>query len=296
MNLRDSITNYFHTLLNTLTSPRYYIEILNRPLSFSWRFFFISYILLSLLSATLFIALTLPQWRSSLADTSLELQERYPNNLEIRWDNQTKTLSTQPAEPINVPYPSSFPTGGLPEQFARINTQVSSVEDALPESQTSPAPMVVVTKDTIFVSDLNGGWSDLDTEELTSLSDTFVLTKQTLPDFISRGQKFMDQVFLVSQLAYPIIFFFVASLTTLLAILFNSMMVYFFIRLFNTPLPYRKIMQISLHVAVVAELVQICTQRFVQTDQLNMFSLTYWVYIAVVLLILRGVKQIQRVG
>src|ERR1700690_2872459 len=100
---------YLHTFFNTLASPRYYIEILNLKMSFSWRFFLMSYFLLSILSTIFFITMDIPVWQKTATAFAQEIQTNYPDSLEFHWDGAV--LTTKPNQPLNIPYPKSMPKG-----------------------------------------------------------------------------------------------------------------------------------------------------------------------------------------
>lgn len=279
---------YLFTLWNTLSSPQFYLGILNQKLSFSWRFFFTSYVLLSLISTVLFIVIDVPQWRQVSTNVAQQLVHNYPNNLIVRWDE--KTLSTQPAQALFVPYPQNVPQGNLPHRIAIINTQVTKIEDALPPNEE--APLSVITQNALYVSDLKGGWSSTPLQALPEFEKPFVINRENVPLLVTQAQKVVSQALIFTQIVYPALFFIFGSLVAILALAFNSFVIYFFVQLLGRPLSYNKVFQLSLHVGVVAELVQLVTRPIATTSELNMYGITFWLYMCLVLFTLRDVKQI----
>ncbi len=280
---------YFLTLINSLTAPQYYLEILNLPLGFSLRFFLISFLFLSLLSGALFASIDIPVLRAKMNVAANELAQNYPDSLEIHWNRQQ--LSTTPTQPLEVSYPSSMPKLGSTKQLAIINTQASDVTSAFTPATSSP--LTVVTKEKIYISDLAGGWTEAYLREFPGFEESFSITKQSLPSFINLWQTQISRIFTLSEVLYPFVFFIFSSLTTLLSILINSLLVFYFVRLFHRGFPYRKLVQISLHISVAAELVQILTQHWVRVDELNMYTITYWLFMLIVLFHLRNVQQLH---
>lgn len=283
------LQRYLTHLWNTLTSPRYYLEILNQKMSFSWWFFLISFFLLSLLASSFFIAIDIPVWRKKITELVPQVESNYPSNLKIAWD--THQLSLQPPQPFTIAYPKTLPQGQLPDQLALLNTQVETVEQALPVNQSSP--LMVVTKNKLYLSDFSGGWSSTNLNDLPWFEQAFTIDKQNLANLMSMAQKSLQQIITFVAIIYPVAFFIARVVSTLFSILFDSLLIFFLMQLFKRPLPYGKIFQISLHISVVAELIQILTQRLVNNLELNMYSTTYWIFMAIILFTLRSVRQIH---
>jgi len=298
MKLAKYIKNFLNLFWNSLTAPRFYLEVLNRPLSFSWRFFLISFVLLSFIATSFFVLFDIPSWQSHTNKIAQQIQQDYQSNLSFQWDNHN--LATQPNKSLVVPYPKDLPSLTNTNQLALIDTQVSDVHEALAANKTdSLEPLTVITSNKIFVSDLSGNWSALNLSDSPFFENPWTLNKQNLPAVISQAKNQINHLFVLAEFVYPFAFMLLTTLTTLFTIAIDSLLVFYIIKLFRRGFPYRKVFQLSLHVAIIAELVQLVTQRidtvnqFTNATQFNMFTLTYWAYMMIILWTLRSVKMVQ---
>ena len=227
-----------------------------------------------------------------------QIQQDYQSNLSLQWDDHK--LTTQPNKSIVVPYPKDLPSLTNTNQLAVIDTQVSDVHEALAANKLdSLAPLTVITNNKVFVSDLSGHWSALNLNDSPFFENSWTLNKQNLPTVISQAKNQINHLFFLAEFVYPFAFLLLTTLTTLFTTAIDSLLVFYIIKLFRRGFPYKKVFQLSLHVAVIAELVQLMTQRvgsfnqFTNATQFNMFTLTYWAYMMIILWTLRSVKMVQ---
>ena len=275
------LRTYCHALINTFSSALYYVDILNTKFSFSIRFFLISYFLLGIIGAKFFWSRVVPWLRNEIATSLEDFQQHFPPYLQVTWDGEQ--LQTVPTAPLTIPYPQFVPSDGLPSELAIINVLASA-----PPSST-PA-LLFVTKNTLFGFQGDNQWTELPLKDIPQLNQAFTITTETLPAFIDQAKHFSEQLLRFAAFAYPIAFVSVVAPLRLLSLLFESILLFFVLRLVNPFWTFRKIYQLSLHIAVVAETIQLVTTFFFHATALPMFTLAFWGYFMIILWQLRSVK------
>jgi hypothetical protein len=270
---------YLHTLTNTFSSPLYYFHVLNANFNFSLRFFFVSYLLLTFLATAFFLTQDLPRYHRYIDQTMDQFAQQFPETAELNWDKET--LSGNTTEPIEVKYPPFMKNEDLPPTFGYISTSSASATQVV--TQTGKNSLFVVTASKVFISSPPNGWSDVSLKELLAPNQSFTLTKQTLPGFLSSWKTELHGLLDQIKYIYPfalLVFYLIARTITLFL---DSLIIYYITQVSRKPLPLRKVFQVSLHVGVVAEFVQIITSRLFAHLTIPMFTVTYWVYMIIIM-------------
>jgi len=266
------LKTYWHTISNLFTSPQYYLEIFKAPFGFSLRFFIISMVFLGL-------SLT---WRvnqklipSLQHQTNIALDEavtNYPAELEITWNkNQLKSSTT---ETIKIAYPSSMekssglpPTLGyfIPENFS--STQFSN--------RLEQESLFVVTDRNFFINNLQGDWTKAPLTELLPTADV-VLNKNTSAEFISKLKQELGKIASFIKKLNFIIIPIGLIIARLWMSFFESILLFLFFKLNKLSLKFSKIIQFSLHLVVVAEIINQVASWLYPNIQVSMLTLAYW--------------------
>jgi hypothetical protein len=285
------IQTYLHSLFNTFSSPRYYLDVLNTRFSFSVRFFIISYALLSLISTGLFWSVSLPKFQQQVKVNLAQAIQSYPQDLVISWDKNH--LQTNSSTPIEVPYPSFLRQSNLPNSFGYIApqvTQISDIKSVLPQSS-----LFVVGERELYLATAQGGWSAKPLNQMVGFDESFTIDQETAPLLISDAMLFFNELAGVVKVVYPVFIFLFLLVTRTISLMISSLLLYFMYRLLQRPFTFRKTLQLSLHIAVVAELVHIITSQFFPMSSLDMFSITYWVYALIISAVLWNLRSIPTI-
>ena len=283
---------YWHVLFNSSTLPSYYLAILNTKLKFSLRFFLVSYVLLSVLATILFATIQVPHWETQLKSSAQEAATNFPNDLKIMWDG--KMLSSTNKQPLAISYPHAFPHENLPSTFAYLDTTTDSLDAVNHKTQANA--LFVITQHHLYVNGAEKSSSNLELNQVYGFEKPFTVTKTTIGGYAQNVSSFIQQALEGAIIFYPFGFFVLMVITRLFSLLLDSVLIFYVLRLFQKPFPYWKIYQVSLHICVVAEFVELLTTRFIPSNQLPMFALAFWGYAIFIFSNLRNVKAVEISG
>lgn len=282
-------STYFHALVNTFSSAQYYLDILNAKFSFSLRFFLVSYVFLAILAAIFFSVFDAPRYAQQFHNDLSQLENHFPADLNLAWNGQE--LKTTPAQPITLPYPSFLPKNDtLPTVFGIIDSSTNSPDETLKKMQTRSFFFVAQKK--LFVTAGATSWSDMDLKDLPGFDTSFVIDKQSLPNFIKTWQTDFEDSLRLLQFVYPIMFFLVFLPVRFFQTFLDAILIFYFLRLAGNNFTFKKVYQLSLHLTVVAETIRILTGHLVGQFDIPMFSFAFWGYFFIVWLQLRNVRMI----
>ena len=282
---------YLYTLYNSFSSAKYYIEVLNTKLRFSLRFFLVSYFFLGILTFLLFHFFDVPRYTARIETAFTELQNTYPSDRIFNWDG--KVLSSQPNQPVVISYPSSFHTGDFPQTLAVIDTAAQEPTATLKRLQKNP--LVFINDQKIFLSSGQESWSDFPLQDLNlpGFDHSFSLTKQSSSALFSQWKNFVIQILNKGQFAYPLFLLPVLAITRLISLLWESLIIYYFLRLSRFGhFTFLKIYQIGLHVAVVAETAQILIMHILPETLFPTYSIVFWGFLILIFLQLKNVRVV----
>lgn len=282
---------YLYTLWNTLTNPKYYIDVLNAKLSFSVRFTLLSYLFWAGLTMVSFALIELPQLRPTLNRYLEQVVTEFPAELSIRWNGLQLETPPTPTR-LSFALPALPDPTGLPGQLLLIDPTITEVNQ-VPSLSRDQAAAVVVGRQELYVSQPSGGWTSLSLVDVLG-TDSFTITRQSLVDQQSRYQQLLNQVLHWLPAAVGLVFLLFSLPLRLLNLLLDSLLIWLMVRLFRLPLNFAKVMQLSLHAAVAAELIAVLTARF--AAGLPMFTIAFWGYILLVYWQLRHVRALTPNG
>lgn len=274
---------FLRTLYNTISSPSYYIDVLNVRFWFSVRFTIVSYLLLALLAAVLFTISDVPILEKSITTYIDEQVDRFPSDHTLAWNGLR--LNSTFSETYTLPFPELPNLVNNPPLLLQLNTNVKDVADILTHSE-EPSLFFVGERE-LYLSQLGGEWSSLPLNEILPASES-ELNKEQLtrekPQYIEVARTNIRRL----PMLFPFFFFLVSFPLRMFNILLDTAVIFFTTKLLGYPLPFRKNFQISMHIAIAAELLTILTAQF--ATGLPMFTLTFWAYTVAVYWKLRHVQ------
>ncbi len=265
---------YFRTLTALLSQTRPYVEELAKPFFQTLVFFLISFGLMGLISALHFVVVDVPQLKAQTSQVLTEVDQRFPAELAINWDEQT--LSHNQAEPLVIPYPSIFDPNQLefPPVLAYHFNQAYA-----PESFNAllPTPSLsVITTDTLFVTDFQGAWNQIPLHEVPYFAQPFTINRQSLPTLIKTVSTSLESFFaslnILAFLFFPLLWISQHAW----AIVPNSFLVYFLFRLNGLPLKFSQILHLSMPIMVVAGLINFIANYLYPTMTVPLLSISFW--------------------
>ncbi len=283
------IRTYFQTLIKSISSPQYYLDVLNARFSFSLKFFLFSYFLLAIIATAFYIQFDIPHYKMIFKQNSDAIKQYYPDQLKLSWDG--KELKQSGPELVEVSYPIGIPHDGLPDKLAYIDASATSIDQITKLGKSNS--LFAITKDTLYASRNEGGWSPLPLKETPGFQSAFTIDKTSLAHYLGIWETIFNSSLNAFTFIYPVAFFFWIGLLRLMTLAVNSVFVYYLLRLLGKNLPYKKVFQLGMHIIVVAGLLDILTSHVIPPNvEIGIYGVAFWLYLIVVLLSLWNVKNI----
>ncbi len=282
------IWTFFKSLYNSITSRSYYIDVLNAKFAFSFKFFLVGYFLLAILAGGLFIGIDLPKYQSLFVKNTQLIQKQFPSDLKLNWDGTT--FLTNQKNPIRISYPDGMPHDGLPEDFAYLAAADSSLSQA--EEAVKSSSLMIFSKDTLAISEGQSGWSTLSLKDAPGFDQPFTITAESLPDQIKNWQQIFSAGLSLFALLYPVLFLFGVGMIRLVSLCINSVLIYYLLKVFGRTLPYAKVIQLGMHISVVAGLLDVITSHLITNSNFNLYEIAFWCYLMIIIFSIWNVKNV----
>lgn len=262
------------TLWGSLSSAAFYGSILRRSVWFSVRFVVIACLILGLLKAVDFNLRSIPQLQAQTTQLLARLEQEYPADLVFSWD--MSTLSWQPPTTLSVPYPPevSLNREGLPPVLAQFSPQEGDPSTLLTE--LPQRSLMLITPSTLYILNAGESWNTLPFTEVPGFESAFTISRDTLGDYLTYWQTLIAQTIQVLQIGSFVVF----PLFTVIRLLVNSVIdatiFYFLIQLSGPRWRWSKVWQLTLHIVVVALLLETLIHWLLPSSTFPIFTITSW--------------------
>lgn len=265
---------YLQTLVSVFTRTESYVLQIKKTFWFSLRFFIISMLILGINFAIRIRIREIPQLMADVSQTIIEVQEKYPNELELSWTGLK--LESNLNEPLEIPYPESWTTedaDSLPPVLAYyLPGEVNSADFADSLDKDS---LIVITEGEFYLTDFRDGWSEVSLKNLVS-SDELTVNKETLPGLLEQVSQFTDNTINQMKNVIFIVLPLFMIINSLVVTFFLSLLGFLLIKINNLKIGFKKTFQLSLYLVVVAETVNQIAGWLYPNIELSIFSLTFW--------------------
>jgi len=281
---------YLQKIWLTLSTPRYYLQVIRETLASSLVFLLISCLWLGSLNALFFTQHILPTWQTTGNQLIEQFIAHYPPMLQISWD--LNRLSWQPTERFALPFPNELRTEPSiwPATLALlVSEDQSPTELGLNQTET----IAVVTPSTLYLSDQKN-WNQLPLGELPGFEEAFVINQARLPELGATWQSYLTQ-------ALNLFWWISFGLAPLLLIItsfwnafLNAVLVFFILRMGSLYLKFQTTLKLSAHVVVASLFVTQLQQWLYPNSTLPLASFAYWIYMTVIIFVLRRQAQLNQ--
>jgi len=253
------IRTFFFSLVKSISSPSYYKDVLKAPASFSWKYFFAFYFLVTIITLAS-IAVSLFKFDiNEVADKAVNV---YPKDLEIKVEDGR--LSVNQKLPYEIEFPSDVQEENLPSKIIVFDSDenVKGVRDVKDRDA-----VVVLTESTMYFlaeSDTgeirvysipeDSGKFTINYEKINNLKERIV----NYPLMKGKIYIFIILLFLLIVM-YP--FLVIISLITLL---FYALVTYGLVSIFmkDKELSYSKVLQITFHSVTLIVIINLLFSQF----------------------------------
>jgi len=272
---------FFYVLKNSFTNIKYYLDVLKTPLSFSFRFFLISFLIISLFSAIRFSYFDLPIFKQQLETSINDIKEYYPQDLVIKYENKLLNFYSKEADQLNtretmeIDYPEYIDQEQLrlPKKLLVLTNQEIEIEEI---KQTIPNSAVILATPNKFYLNSQGQWQDFGYEILPGFDQEFEINNENINQYIQIWQQVMKNS--VEALKYLAFIFlpFILIISRLWIGFIDCLFVYFFLKIGGSKFSFKNTFAWGLHIMVIAELVNQISKTIYSNLTLPMFTFTFW--------------------
>ncbi len=270
------LNTIFSPLIKSVTDVTYYKSVLAAPVRNSAWFFIIWVGITGLFRQAYQLSVDMPYWTNAATRAGAQLVANYPQDLQITWDG-SQLKSTR--DPLVVAYPDQFVAdsqlaAALPPNLASFTANSSSVSTSsalavtsthlslqLPDQSPRSIPLVEVLGD----------------QSLTITSSTI---EQDVKNFLDQHLSNSLQLFaLLSSLLYLISLY----LSRLITVLLESALLTIMLSFTSLKIGYANVCKLSLHVVVLAGVIDAIASVIDPAGNGFWFSLSYWILMIYVL-------------
>lgn len=243
---KNKLMQLLENIKSSIYNPAYYSEILNKPFSYSLRYFLSLMVLFAVIATIVFSFSILPKVNKFVNEGVPKILNYYPDNLEVAV--KAGKVSTNVPEPYFIKLPAEFKdgnqgTGTRPaakdmENLLVIDTKTPITIDLFNSYKTA----AVLGYDS-FAYDDNGAI------KIQSLDQSLngVVTKAKFSDMLN---KVMPYLKILSFVLLPIVFIFSFmgfALGYLLYLIFGALVIWIMAKVMKKDLGYGKSYQLGLH-------------------------------------------------
>ncbi len=258
------------TLIKTCSSLKNYASEVERKTSYLLKYFLLFTTLTIFISTTIFVQRLVPQLVKDANTASEELLVNYPTELVFTWDGTTLT-STHPE--VSVNYPSLFTDPnemGLPQSLAIIT--MASTKEEVTNSQNY---LFVITPTTLHMQEAQDSWSEF---ALTTLlpANPITATKETVAQWLTNLNTQLSVNQTALSVGLVVAFGLMQLLFTFLGLLWKSLLVFLFSRLFGVKAQFIQTFKLSILLLVPALVIQMVGDILYPTLVFDFTNLTFW--------------------
>lgn len=211
-----------------------------------------------------------------------ELKENYPKDLILNYQSGKLEASQTP---ITVFYPSVINNKyRLYQNLATIDTSLTAFNDN--------DSLITIGSDQLWIKDTAATQANFELKQIPFFDQDFLIDHASLDSWTQKWQTQFDQV--LDQMKYltPLFFPIALLLTRFWANFIDVVLIFLLLKISGIKLKFSKILQLSFHVMVVAEIVAQATGYIYAYSSIDMYSITYWIWFTIVFFSLRKVQTI----
>lgn len=270
------LLTFWRTLVKSITSARYYREVVKAPFWFSFRFFIMSMVLLSPVVSYRLQQRVFPQYKQLAQQGIAEAAQQFPEDLQINWEDEQLTTSPSASTTISWPQGFNYEEQNLPGSVAYVDT---TGETTSTENLNS---LFLVTNTRLFMNDLQGNWTDFPLSSMFN-TDSFSFNKDNLPELVEVSNLALDGFYRLAIIATYIIAPFVLIGSRLWIGLLESFLAYLVLKMNRSSMSFPKVYQLGLHIMVVVEIIVQVADWIYPNHQLPLFTIGYWLMFVYIL-------------
>lgn len=257
-------------LLNNIKSsiynPAYYNEVLNKPFSYSFRYFLSLAALVALIATITFSFSTLPKINKVIGEIDANVLKYYPDNLEITAKNGK--ISTNVEEPYFIKIPTELKSEfqDSNNQSTRTSPDLSKIENLFVIDTVSPLTIDLFKsyKTFILISRDSFAYYDNQAVKIQSVEQEAngVLTKTKVSAALTEIMPYIKVIAIVL-IPIVLIFSFIGFIIgNMIYLIFGAFVIWLAFQIMKRNLGYNKSYQIGFHAITLGVILKATIFRF----------------------------------
>lgn len=242
---------FLNNVKSSIYNPAYYAEILNKPFSYSLRYFLSLAALLSLIATIVFSFNNLPEMNKVISGIDANVLKYYPDNLEVTVKNGI--VSTNVPEPYFIKTPAEFGSEfkGSNNQSTRTSPDLSKIENLVVIDTVSPLTIDLFKSYKTFalISRDSVAYYDNNAVKIQSLDQEVngVVTKAKVSEVLAMVMPFI-KILPLALVPVVLIFSFIGFIFgNMIYLIFGAFVIWVFAQITKKSWSYGKSYQIGLH-------------------------------------------------
>ena len=267
----QAIKNFFNTIIQSSTSPKYYQTLIKKPTSFSWKFFFLFYFFASLI----LIAIPVKEVATFPLEETIKqfVTQAYPPELEVTFTDGQVLINQE--RPYNINFPSDDLSADDTFLVFESDQNIANLQDVA----NCPATLII-TETSIYSKKSSG---EIRAYPIPDLGETVIINQTQVNtwtnDVLStpwiKNKLYIPILALAMLIGIYLGITFVATIKLLLYSLIGWLIAKLTAK--KQKLRLRKVIQISIH-----SLIPIVIVKYALNGILNL-GISGWLYLAIYL-------------
>jgi len=270
---------FFKNLANSFYKPDFYSQVIKKPVSYSFKNFFLFALILGLILAAVCSFIYIPKIKIFLDNVGTQIVNIYPSELKIEIKNGVASANVQ--QPYFIKVPAFFNQGSDKtkqlENLIVIDTNNEFSTEKFNEYKTA----AVLNKSSITTLDNQSGLKVLPLKDVKSFS----LDKQMINSLFDKIKPLFKFVYPVFSVGAFIAIFLGISLH-LVYLFFGALLIWIIAKINKVQIGYWKSYQVGMHMMMPAILITTVTGFF-------HFTFPFFLTLLIILIAVFNLKNIE---
>lgn len=263
---------FFFSILESISSLEFYKKALQSSLGQMLRFYLLFMILVvAVLSAHYWLD-TKPKYQQYAETVFEEVARHYPSDLVISWDGR-ELRSTE--TPLTIPFPTSLPKNlnSLSEHLLIITSE--------PEPVPQESTLFIATPTHLYTANQGQVSQGVALADLLG-EDNMYIDQDTAPSFLETTTEQTAMLLNITGYVFPAVSYIFLVSTSLVLLVFDTAVIFLFIKLQQLSISYKQLLQLGLAVLIPAQIIELVTVLANLDVPISMLSLSFWILFIVV--------------
>lgn len=267
MNAKNIINWYTRSWAQSTTSFSFYRDSQTQSLSSPILFAILSYAILAIIYSIALISGKFPDIARLLESIPQSVEESLVGETTFSWDGKTAVL--EPAQTMTIALPANLQFGTATTIFALGESSINST--------------VLQLADSALVVQLSGEKQSLPLVDIFG-TEAFTLNKEQLISKLQQTTTGLKQLLSILQFFLPAFLLINFAISRGLFVALETSLLYFVLRVYKRPKKFADLLKLTLHILVLAEVLNQWAMLVAPKAPFSMLSLAFWALLIAILL------------